>query len=93
MEIEEKKGWEGWWNENIVELVKLSMLQKDAMTVLLTGRSGEGFGELVSRMCASRGLVFDMVVMKPDGSRTTVEFKREFLGRLLDKYEGADEIK
>ena len=32
LEEEEKTAWTGWWNEHIVQLVQLSMMQKDAIS-------------------------------------------------------------
>jgi len=99
LEIEEKRAWQGWWNENIVQLVELSMQQKDALTVLLTGRGDTGFAELVHRIVKSRGLVFDMIVLKskimPTGqqSQNTLAFKTAFLAQLLNIYSEAQELR
>lgn len=96
---EEPRAWAGWWNETIVELVQLSMKQKDALCVLLTGRSESNFGELVKRIAASRNLDFDMVSLKPavgpGGERfdSTMHFKQIFLRRLMETYKGAEEIR
>lgn len=96
---EEARAWEGWWNEKIVELVRLSMKQRDALCVLLTGRAEAGFGELVKRIAASKGLEFDMVCLKPAvgpaGERfdSTMHFKQVFLRRLMETYKGAEEIR
>ncbi|CAD0053245.1 unnamed protein product [Aureobasidium pullulans] len=65
LEEEEKTAWSGWWNEGIVDLVRLSMQQKDALTVLLTGRNERGFADLVTRMFRAKQLEFDMVCLKP----------------------------
>jgi uncharacterized membrane protein YgcG len=99
LEKEEPRAWEGWWNEKIVELVHLSIKQPDALCVLLTGRSEHGFGELVKRMVASKGLEFDMVSLKPKVSPTnqrfssTMQFKQLFLTALVETYTKANEIK
>lgn len=96
---EEPRAWEGWWNEKIVELVRLSVRQKDALCVLLTGRSESGFGELVKRIAASRDLDFDLVSLKPAvgpaGERfdSTMHFKQVFLRRLMETYKDAEEIR
>lgn len=82
IEKEEPRGWKGWWNEEIVWLgeqrkwinanfykvssVRLSMQQKDALVVLLTGRAEYQFAELVSRIVVSRKLDFDMICLKPN---------------------------
>lgn len=96
---EEPKAWEGWWNDNIVDLVRLSIKQSDALCVLLTGRSEKNFGDLVKRIVASKGLEFDMVSLKPRVSPTnqrfqsTMHFKQLFLNALMETYKDAAEIK
>ncbi|GJC91608.1 tat pathway signal sequence [Colletotrichum higginsianum] len=98
-DAEEKRAWEGWWNEKIVDLVKLSIKQKDALCVLLTGRSERGFGELIKRMVQSKGLDFDMIGLKPAVSPTnqhfssTMHFKQLFLAAVMETYKNADEIR
>lgn len=98
-EKEEKRAWEGWWSEKIVELVKLSMKQPDALCVLLTGRSEKGFAELIKKMISSKGLEFDMAGLKPAVSPTnqrfqsTMHFKQLFLQALVETYKQAEEIR
>lgn len=99
IEKEEPRAWEGWWNEKIVELVRLSMKQPDALCVLLTGRSEQGFGDLVRRIVESKGLEFDMVSLKPKVSPTnqrfssTMHFKQLFLNALMETYRNAEELR
>ncbi|EKV19203.1 hypothetical protein PDIG_03630 [Penicillium digitatum PHI26] len=99
MEIEEPRKWEGWWNEQILSLVRNSMEQKDALTVLLTGRSEAGFSDIIKRMVASQRLEFDLIGLKPEvgpnGQRfaTTMNFKQNFLEDLVFTYEQAAEIR
>ncbi|TVY21991.1 Uncharacterized protein LARI1_G000060 [Lachnellula arida] len=99
VEKEEPRAWEGWWNERIVELVELSMQQKDALTVLLTGRNEDGFGALLERMAKSKGLDFDMISLKPktgpnnERFSSTMNFKQNFLENLMETYKFADEIR
>lgn len=96
---EEERAWEGWWNEKIVELVQLTNKQKDALCVLLTGRSESGFGELIKRIIGSKQLDFDMVSLKPavgpNGERfnSTMHFKQVFLRTLMETYRDAEEIR
>jgi hypothetical protein len=96
---EEKTAWAGWWNEDIVELVRLSMQQKDALTVLLTGRKESAFSELVCRMLKAKKLEFDMVCLKPaagpSGQRfsSTMLFKQDLLRDLVCTYSDAEEIR
>lgn len=99
IEEEEKTAWQGWWNEDIVDLVRLSMQQKDALTVLLTGRSEGGFSDLVSRMVKSKELSFDMVCLKPKTGpanqhiTSTMSFKQLLLRDLVMTYADAEEIR
>ncbi|PYI07571.1 tat pathway signal sequence [Aspergillus sclerotiicarbonarius CBS 121057] len=99
IEKEEARAWEGWWNEQIVQLVKLSMEQKDALTVLLTGRGENNFSDLLRRMVESKKLDFDLICLKPEvGPRsqrfsTTMEFKQTFLEDLVLTYDQAEEIR
>ncbi|KAL1844152.1 hypothetical protein VTK73DRAFT_2636 [Phialemonium thermophilum] len=99
LEKEEPRGWEGWWNEKIVELVELSNQQDDALCVLLTGRSEAGFGDLIKRMVQSKNLEFDMISLKPsvgpnhEKFENTMHFKQVFLGCLMDTYKLAEEIR
>ena len=96
--MEEPRAWDGWWNESVVELVRLSMQQNDVLSVLLTGRSETGFSDLLRRMVKSKGLHFDMIVLKPvvgpNGERfsTTMQFKQRFLTVILETYKHATEI-
>ncbi|RFU26200.1 hypothetical protein B7463_g10132, partial [Scytalidium lignicola] len=98
-EVEEPKGWKGWWNEKIVQLIELSMQQKDALTVLLTGRAEGPFSSLIKKMVASRALDFDMIALKPavgpnsERFSSTMAFKQVFLGCLMETYKEAEEIR
>ncbi|KAI1139240.1 hypothetical protein F5Y05DRAFT_412341 [Hypoxylon sp. FL0543] len=99
VEQEEKRAWNGWWNEKIVELVRLSMKQSDALCVLLTGRSEQGFSQLIKRIVASKGLEFDMIGLKPaigpnnERFHNTMNFKQVFIRALLGTYRAANEIR
>ncbi|CAO2656322.1 Nn.00g051250.m01.CDS01 [Neocucurbitaria sp. VM-36] len=99
IEKEEPRAWKGWWNEEIVTLVEASMAQKDALSVLLTGRGEGNFGELVKRIARSRRLDFDMVCLKPaigpagQKFRSTMEFKQELLKDIVYTYKEAESLK
>ena len=75
------------------------MQQKDALNVLLTGRSEHGFADLIKRMVASRKLKFDMVCLKPNVGpagqkfRSTMEFKQALLREIVYTYREAEEIR
>lgn len=99
IENEEPRAWQGWWNECIVELVQLSMQQKDALTILLTGRSENGFSGLVKRIVKSKKLDFDIISLKPfigpnnERFSNTMNFKKTFLEYLVETYKKADNIR
>lgn len=96
---EEPRAWKGWWNEQITALVELSMQQKDALNVLLTGRSEHGFADIVKRMVRSKNLRFHMVCLKPNvgpaGQRfnSTMHFKQELLKQIVYTYKDAEELR
>jgi hypothetical protein len=99
LQKEEPRAWNGWWNDKVVELVELSSKQKDALCVLLTGRSEIGFSELIRRMVTSKNLDFDMISLKPavgpSNQRfpSTMTFKQLFLEALMETYKYAEEIR
>ncbi|PHH83366.1 hypothetical protein CDD83_2999 [Cordyceps sp. RAO-2017] len=99
LDKEEPRAWEGWWNEKVVELVRLTIKQPDALCILLTGRSEEGFSSLIKRIISSKGLDFDLVCLKPQVSpsnqkfQSTMHFKQLFLNTLMETYKHATEIK
>ena len=82
-----------------LRLVRLSMDQKDALTVLLTGRGEANFASIIKRMVASQKLDFDLISLKPEvgpnGQQfaSTMMFKQKFLEDLVYTYDQADEIR
>ncbi|KAI9676906.1 MAG: hypothetical protein M1817_006745 [Caeruleum heppii] len=96
---EEPRAWEGWWNEQIASLVLLSMQQKDALSVLLTGRSEDAFGDIIKRLTASKKLEFDMICLKPEvGPKNqrfanTMAYKQALLEDIIFTYREAQEIR
>lgn len=77
----------------------MSMDQKDALTVLLTGRGEANFAPLIKRMAASQKLEFDLIGLKPEvgpnGQQfpSTMVFKQKFLEDLMCTYNQAEEIR
>lgn len=75
------------------------MDQKDALSILLTGRSEDGFSELIKKMVRSRSMGFDMIVLKPKAGpnnqrfSSTLAFKQVFLEALMETYKSAEEIR
>ncbi|KPI40587.1 uncharacterized protein AB675_7665 [Cyphellophora attinorum] len=99
LEKEEARAWEGSWNETVVDLVRLSIETKDALTIVLTGRNEKSFADLINRMLNAKDLDVDLVALKPDlspgGSAfgSTMEYKQAFLSDLVFTYKHAEEIK
>ena len=79
--------------------MELSIRQKDAVTVLLTGRCEHNFADLIKKMVASKKLDFDMICLKqlvgPKGQRfsSTMHYKQSLLEDLIYTYKDAEEIK
>lgn len=75
------------------------MQQKDALNVLLTGRSESGFAELLKRMVTSKKLDFDLVCLRPEVGplnqkfASTAKFKTAFLEDMIRTYREAHEIR
>lgn len=100
VEKEEPRAWEGWWNERVVELVRLSMEEKDALSVLLTGRGEDNFGSLIKRIVASKQLEFDLICLKPkfrpstsEAFASTMLYKQALLNEIIYTYSRASEIR
>jgi hypothetical protein len=99
IEIEEPRAWKGRWNETVVDLCRLSKDDPQTLNILLTGRNEDRFKDLIGRMIASRGLEFDMVVLKPtvgpNGQKwtSTMLFKQAFLKDVIFTYATAEEIR
>ena len=75
------------------------MKQKDALTILLTGRGELNFSDLIKRMVSSKKLDFDMICLKqkvgPVGQRfpSTMNYKQELLKEIMATYRDAEEIR
>ncbi|KAM3526639.1 hypothetical protein NHJ13051_003362 [Beauveria bassiana] len=99
LDKEEPRAWEGFWNEKVVELVRLTMKQPDALCVLLTGRGEARFADLLRRIVASKHLEFDMLCLKPQVGPanqkfdSTIKFKQELLTEIMETYKHAGEIR
>ena len=82
-----------------MELVRLSIEQHDALTVLLTGRGEHNFADLIKRIVAAKNLSFDMVCLKPQAGPTnqrfpsTMHYKQSILEDLVHTYKDANEIR
>ncbi|KAI9240808.1 MAG: hypothetical protein BYD32DRAFT_407439 [Podila humilis] len=57
--------WDGWWNEDIVRQVELSVSDPTCLTILLTGRNGPLYGDRLISMMKAKQLDFDIIATKP----------------------------
>ncbi|KAF9428055.1 hypothetical protein BGZ94_003501 [Podila epigama] len=57
--------WEGWWNDDIVHQVELSVKDPGCLTILLTGRNGPLYGDRLISMMRAKHLDFDIIATKP----------------------------
>ncbi len=79
--------------------MRLSIEQKDALSVLLTGRGENNFAHLIKRIVASKKLDFDMICLKPEAGPsnerfgTTLKYKQALLADILCTYQNAGEIR
>ena len=75
------------------------MRQKDAMTILLTGRAERNYADLIKRMVASKKLEFNMICLKPQvGPQnqrfgSTMQYKQALLEELIYTYRSAEEFR
>ncbi|KAF9363332.1 hypothetical protein BGX34_004376 [Mortierella sp. NVP85] len=61
----ETTAWEGWWNEDLVAKVEQSIKDPGCLTLLLTGRNKQVYGEQLMRIIRGKGLDFDLIATKP----------------------------
>ncbi|KAG0013768.1 hypothetical protein BGZ81_000840 [Podila clonocystis] len=91
--------WDGWWNEDIVHQVELSVRDPTCLTILLTGRNGPLYGDRLISMMQAKRLDFDIIATKPttvariDGAAKetylkvhTFNTKHDFLYNVLYEY-------
>lgn len=75
----------GWWNEPVVAAAKASISNSEVLAVLCTGRSLKSFARYrVSELLRQKGLLFDEVLLNPEGS--TSSFKKSVLLKKLALY-------
>jgi hypothetical protein len=80
---EEPLAWKGYWNEDVVAAARTAIADPAVLTILLTGRNTD-FSDLIKRMVKSKGLLFDLIVLKPKATpHSSIEFKFCFLDDIL----------
>lgn len=75
------------WIERVVEEARDSIQNPNVFAVLLTGREDTGgLRYLLAETLASKGLVFDKVLMRPIRETNVKEFKGKVCKRLVEQY-------
>eukprot|EP01119_Soliformovum_irregulare_P001909 TRINITY_DN1177_c0_g1_i1.p1 TRINITY_DN1177_c0_g1~~TRINITY_DN1177_c0_g1_i1.p1 ORF type:complete len:430 (-),score=112.28 TRINITY_DN1177_c0_g1_i1:35-1324(-) len=74
-----------WFHPEMLELVKTSMADPNCATVLLTGRAIE-YTDIILNFLKNVGLEFDDMGLKPAQQLTTMDFKLEFIDKMIKKY-------
>ncbi|CAO3666701.1 unnamed protein product [Rhizopus stolonifer] len=66
LEEMKKTAWEGFWNEDVVQLAYNSIKDPNTLTVLCVARPYYPFHDLINTMLEFKGLYFDVVGLIPD---------------------------
>ncbi|ORX85751.1 hypothetical protein K493DRAFT_291433 [Basidiobolus meristosporus CBS 931.73] len=99
----EKQGWKDWWIEPIVDKVRQSMSEPHNFTVLLTGRVKDIFEQQILSMVTSKGLSFDLVILKPpinyesvrltgEETHSTTSFKKSVIENIVEQNPSIKEV-
>lgn len=91
---EQKKAWEGYWNEDVVELLRMSLEDEEALTIVMTGRRQELFADILKEMLKSKGLYdeLDGLMLRSGDFSNTIEYKTHVLVDVLDAYPDIKEV-
>lgn len=91
-EKEQRRAWEGWWNENVVDLVRLASEDPSSLNILLTGRKMTKFVISITAMVTAKKLPFHAIVLRKGDAENTLAFKIEVMKDLLSYYSSCQEI-
>lgn len=91
-EKEQRRAWDGWWNENVVDLVRLANDDPSSLNILLTGRKMTKFVICITAMVTAKKLPFHAIVLRKGDAENTLAFKIEVMKDLLTYYSGCQEI-
>ncbi|CAG8578715.1 4821_t:CDS:1 [Dentiscutata erythropus] len=78
-----RRRWKGWWNDEMVDLVRDSVKHPNSLTVLLTGRGYSEFNHIIMDMVERKGLKFDVMGLKPD--QNTIEWNLCYKSSIIQK--------
>ncbi|SCV01816.1 LANO_0F13674g1_1 [Lachancea nothofagi CBS 11611] len=86
-----------YWNQDVVELSRLSQQDPHTLSIMMTGRKEAFFQDAVSEVLrqpvfGKHRLHFNAVFLKKDGFQTTMLYKTTCLTDLLTHYDKCEEI-
>lgn len=92
---EKDTAWEGWWNEKVVELAKLSWEDPESLCILLSGRKSSAFTHAISNMVEAKGLKFNAIILRREEKsqdESTLQFKNRVIVDLLKYFDRTNSI-
>ncbi|CAG8850639.1 44260_t:CDS:1, partial [Gigaspora margarita] len=78
-----RRRWKGWWNNELVDLVRESAKHPNSLTVLLTGRGYSEFHHIITDMVERKDLEFDVMGLKPD--QNTIKWNLCYKSSIIQK--------
>lgn len=91
-DVESQRAWKSFWNEDIVELMKLSAEDDETLTIVMTGRRKNLFTNIINDILKSRSLKFHALVLKQGNFDSTFKFKTQVLTDILNHYHNIQEV-
>ena len=73
------------FNGKMVDVASWKLSDPNTVSIVLTGRR-ETFRKRISELCISEGLFFDNIILKPDVSLSTLDYKKATLELLINTY-------
>lgn len=92
IELEEPDAWDGWWNEDVLKVVRGIMSDPNSHCILFSGRKVEKFSEPIGRLMASKGLKFDVVALRTPNFKDTLSFKCAYIPEIIKNNPDLEEI-
>lgn len=91
-DVESTRQWEGLWNEDIIELLRLSNEDENTLTIVMTGRQKKTFTSLIMDILEGKELAYDALILKTGDFESTMSFKSQVLIELLQTYGKVEEV-
>ncbi|CAN6621736.1 hypothetical protein TRVA0_008S02696 [Trichomonascus vanleenenianus] len=92
-ETERARAWDGWWNDEVVQLARLSIREENTLTVVLSGRRYGQFSTIIPDMLAAKGLhVHGAIMRREENSNkddSTLQFKNRVITDIIHYFQNA----